>query len=111
MNQMGTFPKKALALADGLLYEAELGVFQIAKSTVNDASGTAGNPGAEIVLFEQQNALAGTGTLSCHGHAVDAASDDHHMEVLPFQRWSRFDSQGHERKKERPRGRLRPTGG
>jgi len=65
-------------------------MLQVSQAAMDHASGAAGNSGAEVVLLEDQSALAGAGTLARDGDSVDSAADDHHVKMLGFQRGSRL---------------------
>jgi hypothetical protein len=65
-------------------------MLKVSQAAMDDACRPAGYSRSEIVLLDQQSALAGAGTLARDSHPIDAASDDHHLKVLPFQRGSRF---------------------
>ncbi len=90
MHQVRALAEQAFALADGFAYQIEFAVLEVAQAAVNDSSGPAGHARGEIVLFDEQSALSGAGTLARDGYSVDAAADDHHVKVLAFQRGSRF---------------------
>ena len=91
MHQVRSFAQQAFALAHRFPYQIEFTVLEVAQAAVNDASRPAGDARGEIVLLDQQSALAGAGALARHGDAVNAAADDHHLKVLAFQGGSRFD--------------------
>ena len=86
MDEVRSFAQQAFPLAHRFAHQADLAMFEIAQAAVNDARRSAGHAGGEIVLLDQQRALAGAGALARHGHAVNAAANDHHMEMLPIQR-------------------------
>ena len=65
-------------------------MLQVAQAAVNDARGAAGNPRGEVILLEQKRAFSGARAFTGDGDAIDAASDDHHVEVLAFERGSGF---------------------
>jgi hypothetical protein len=52
---------------------------------VNDACRSAGHSTTEVILFHQQGALSGAGTLPRHSHAVDSSADHHAVAVLAVQ--------------------------
>ena len=90
MNQVRPFAQQSFSLANRLANQFQFAVLEVTESTVDDASGAAGDARRKIVLFDQQSAFAGHGALPRDCHAVDAATNDHHVEVLVFQRGSRF---------------------
>jgi hypothetical protein len=90
MYQVRAFAEQAFALAHGFPYQIKFTMLEIAQTTMNDACRPAGHPRGEIVLLDQQSALAGAGALARDSHSIDAAADDHHLKVLAFQRGSRF---------------------
>ena len=47
-------------------------MLQVTQSAVDDARGTAGYSGGEIILLDQQGVLAGACALPRYGYAVDA---------------------------------------
>jgi len=65
-------------------------VLQVAKAAVDDARGTAGYSGGEIILFHQKRVLSGASALARYRHAVNAPADYHHLKVLVFQGSSRI---------------------
>jgi hypothetical protein len=51
---------------------------------MNNACRSTGSAGSEIILFKQQDAVAGAGTLTRNGDTVDAAADHDDLEALSF---------------------------
>jgi hypothetical protein len=90
MHQVRAFAEQALALVNRFAYQIKFAMLEVSQAAVNDAGGPASNARGKIVLFDEQSALSGAGTLARDGHSIDAAADDHHMKVLAFQRGSRF---------------------
>ena len=74
--------QQAFAFAQRLAHQPDLSMFQITQSAVNDASGSAGGAGREIVLLNQQRALAPLRTLPSNSDAVDAAADYQNVKSL-----------------------------
>ena len=72
----------ALAFAQRLTHQADLSMFQVAQSAMNDSCGPAGGAGGKIVLLNQQRALAPLRTLARNGNTVDAAANYQNVKVL-----------------------------
>ena len=85
MYQVRALAEQAITLAHRLADEAQFAMFQVTQAAMNNARGAAGNPGGEIILLDQQSALAGAGALPRHRDAIDAAPDDDNLESLAFQ--------------------------
>jgi hypothetical protein len=83
---MRTFFQQALAFPSRLADEADFSVFQVPKTTVDDASRTARGATGEIRLLYQQHAAACVRTLAGNGNAIDATADDGKIKMLPVQR-------------------------
>ena len=63
-------------------------MLEVSQAAMNDAGGAAGDARGEVILLQQKRAFAGARTFTGDGDAVYAASDDHHVEVLAFERRS-----------------------
>ncbi|OLE14703.1 MAG: hypothetical protein AUG89_00860 [Acidobacteria bacterium 13_1_20CM_4_56_7] len=90
LDEMRAFGEKAFALAHRLANQAQFTMLQISQATMNDAGGAARNAGGEVILLQQKGALSGARTFTGDRYAVYATSDDHHVEVLAFERGSGF---------------------
>jgi hypothetical protein len=62
-------------------------MFEVAQTAMNDASGAAGNPGGEVILFQQKRVFSGAGALPGHGDAIDASANYYDVKVLAFEGW------------------------
>src|SRR5437868_228501 len=62
--------------------QAELAMLQVSQPAVNNAGGPAGSAAGEIILLQQQRALARARALARDGDAIDAAADHRHIEAL-----------------------------
>jgi len=91
MDQVRAFAEQAFAFAQRFTHQTELSVFEIAQSAVDDARGAAGHTRCEVILLDQQSALARAGTLTRDGNTVDSPADDHNVKVLAVERRSGFD--------------------
>src|SRR5205823_13880923 len=60
-DQVRVVAQHPLAFSQRLADEAELAVFEVAQPAVDDASGSAGRPGSEVVLLDEQGPHAGAG--------------------------------------------------
>jgi hypothetical protein len=85
MDEMRALAEQAFALANRFADQVELSMFKISKAAMDDAGGAAGNSRSEIVLFDEQGAFSGAGTLPGYGNAIDPAPNDHHVEMLAIQ--------------------------
>ena len=85
LHQVRAFAQQSFALADGFPHQVEFAMFKVAQTAVDDASGSAGYTRAEVVLLNQQGALAGAGTLARNGDSIDPSTDDHDVKVLAFE--------------------------
>ena len=65
-------------------------MLQVAQAAMNNPRRPTGHTGGEIVLLNQQRPLAGTGALPRQRHAINAAANHHHVEMLPIHARSRF---------------------
>ena len=90
LDQVGAFGEKAFALAHRFPNQTQFTMLQVSQAAMNDARGTARNARGEVILLQQKRAFSGARTFPCDGGTVDAASDDHHVEVLAFERGSGF---------------------
>jgi hypothetical protein len=90
MYQVRAFAEQAFTLAHRFAHQIKFAMLQVSEAAMDDACRPAGHSRSEIVLLDQQSALAGAGTLARDSHSIDAASDDYHLKVLSFQRGSRF---------------------
>ena len=79
-HEMRTLIEEAFALAQGFANEAELSIFEVPKSAVNDARGATGGSGGEVVLFEKEHTPACARTLSRNGDTVDSSTDHYDFE-------------------------------
>jgi len=60
-------------------------MFEVAQAAVNDPGRAARHPRSEVILFDQQGTLSGTGTLARDGDSIDPSTNDHDVEVLAFE--------------------------
>ena len=90
LDQVRAFGEKAFALAHRFPNQAQFTMLKVAQATMNDAGRAAGNARGEVILLQEKRALSGARTFAGDGDAVYAASDDHHVEVLAFERGSGF---------------------
>src|SRR5438270_5795757 len=79
-------PQQAFPFAQRLPHQPKFGMLQIAQSAMDDAAGAAGRSRAKIALLHQQGASARTSTLQRDGNAVDAATNDRHIETVAVER-------------------------
>jgi len=85
LHQVRAFAQQSFALADGFPHQVEFAMFKVAQTAVDDASGSAGYTRAEVVLLNQQGALAGAGTLARDRDSIDPSTNDYYMKVLAFE--------------------------
>jgi len=78
---MRLFFQEEFTFAQRLADEADFSMLKITKSAMDDAGGAAGGSGREVVLFDQQDALAVAGTLPRDGRSVDTAANNDDVEV------------------------------
>src|ERR1700722_15102007 len=95
MNEVRSLAQKAFALAQGFADEIDFAVLEIAQTAVDDARGTAGDAGGEVVLLDQKSALAGAGAFAGDRDSVNAAADHDHVEVLAVDGGARFYGKSH----------------
>ena len=74
--------QQASAFDQRLADQSELGMFQVAQAAVNDARGTTGSAGCEVVLFDQKRAASGAGAFPRDGNAVDSPANDDYLEAF-----------------------------
>ena len=86
MHEMRAFAQQSFTLAKRFANQTQLAVLKVAQSPVDDARGTAGDSGSEIILLDQQSCLARAGALPRHRHAMNAPADHHHVKVAAFER-------------------------
>jgi hypothetical protein len=83
-NQVWSFADKSIAFLKRFAHQSDFRILQIAKAAMNNACRSTGSAGSEIILFKQQDAVAGAGTLTRNGDTVDAAADHDDLEALSF---------------------------
>ncbi len=88
MDEVRALADQPLAFAKRFADEADLAILEVTKAAVDDAGGTAGGTGSEVVLLEQENATACAGTLPRDRNSIDSAADHNNFETVG-QRWTR----------------------
>ncbi len=81
---MGCIAQERVALEERFPYEIELSVFQVPQSAVDHAGKRRRTTRTEIVSLHEQHAQALQSKLAEGTDAVDAATDDHDVEVGVF---------------------------
>jgi hypothetical protein len=87
-DQVRLLLQQVAALAHRLTHQADLTMFQVAQTTMNEASGTAGGTGGKVMLLQQQRGSAGAGALARDRNPIDAAADNGNVEALSVQRFA-----------------------
>src|SRR5690242_17130069 len=82
VHQVRALLQQAAAFDQRLADQSELGMFQVAQAAVNDARGTAGGTGCEVVLFDQKRPSSGSSAFPRDGNAVDPAANDDYLEAF-----------------------------
>ena len=95
MHEVRTLAEKAFALAQRFADEIDFAMLEVAQTAVDDAGGTAGDAGGEVILLDEQGTLAGTGAFPGDRDSVDSAADDDHVEVLAIDGGARFYGESH----------------
>ena len=78
---MGKLANQLVAVAENIASEADVASLKRAQAAEHTRGATAG-AGGEVVLLDEQRALAGAGALTGDGQADEAAADDGDLEVL-----------------------------
>ena len=105
MHQVRALPQQAPAFEQRLAYQSDLGMFQVAQASMNDARGPTGGAGGKVMLLNQQGSTAGASALPGDGDAVNSAADNDHLEAFARQRTPDWGSVVHNR--AMPAARLR----
>src|SRR5215467_4123008 len=79
---MRELAQQAFAFKQRFAHQADFTMLQVTQSAMDDPGGTAGGAGGEIILLNQQRALAPLGTLTRNGDTVDAAADHQNVKAL-----------------------------
>ena len=85
MRKVRAVAQQALALAQRFASEGNLAFLQGAQAAQH-AAGAAGRAGGEVMLLDQQRALAGASALACDGNSHDATANHCDLKVLAGKR-------------------------
>src|SRR5678816_4839786 len=81
VDEVWPLAQQRRTFAQAFAHQPDLPVFQVTKSTMDDASGTACGAGSEIVLFDEKSSSSGSSALPRDRHAVNATTDHHDLVV------------------------------
>src|ERR1051326_97110 len=79
---MRQLSQQTFALAQRFAYQPEFAVLQVPQPAVDNTRGAAGGAAREVVLLNQQDALAPASALTRDCDAVDAAANDQNVKDL-----------------------------
>ena len=79
-------PEQEAALVQAFPDQAPGMPFEVAQAAVDQLAGAAGGAGRQRGLFQHQHGITRAGRRLCHADAVNAATDDHDIEMLSHSR-------------------------
>jgi hypothetical protein len=73
--------QQRFALAQGLMHQAKLAVFEITQAPVDELGGSRGRAGREVVLLDQNRAQTAAGGVPRNSGTIDTAANNSQVKI------------------------------